>query len=50
MLNYISERNLVLGGSIYINARNESVCDHSIRTFNKILIENNPNLFGNLSE
>ena len=46
MLNYISERNLLEGGSIYINARNFVLCERFIRHFNKELTTENPNLFG----
>ena len=50
MLNYISARNLLVGGSIYINVRNFSVCDRFIRHFNKELVQQNPNLFGNFDD
>ena len=35
MLNYIQDRSLFDGGSIYINARNYSMCERFIRHFNK---------------
>lgn len=46
MLDYISERGLLKGGSIYFNARNISMCELFIRNFNQVLISENPTLFG----
>ena len=34
MLDYISERGLLKGGSIYFNARNITMCELFIRNFN----------------
>ena len=46
MLDYISERGLLKGGSIYFNARNISMCEVFVRNFNQVLISENPTLFG----
>lgn len=46
MLDYISERGLLKGGSIYFNARNMAMCEMFIRNFNQVLISENPSLFG----
>ena len=46
MLDYIAERGLLKGGSIYFNARNISMCEIFIRNFNQVLISENPTLFG----
>ena len=46
ILDYISERTLLKGGSIYFNARNISMCESFIRNFNQVLISENPTLFG----
>lgn len=50
ILAYISERDLLKGGSIYFNARNISMCELFIRNFNQVLISENPILFGNTRE
>ena len=50
VLEYIDERHLLKGGSIYINARNISSCEIFIRNFNQILISENPIIFGNARE
>mmetsp|Transcript_2975 Transcript_2975/g.4048 ORF Transcript_2975/g.4048 Transcript_2975/m.4048 type:complete len:97 (+) Transcript_2975:320-610(+) len=42
MLGYISERNLLPGGSIYFNARNFAICERFIRNFNVELVRENP--------
>ena len=34
MLDYISERSLLKGGSIYFNARNISICEVFVKNFN----------------
>lgn len=46
ILDYISQRGLLKGGSIYFNARNISICEIFIRNFNQVLISENPQLFG----
>ena len=46
VLDYIAERSLLKGGSIYFNARNISICERFIRDFNHVLISENPTLFG----
>ena len=46
VLDYISERGLLKGGSIYFNARNINMCEMFIRNFNQVLISENPTLFG----
>ena len=46
ILQYIAERSLLKGGSIYFNARNISLCEHFIHNFNQVLISENPTLFG----
>lgn len=46
MLDYMAERTLLKGGSIYFNARNITMCEIFIRNFNEVLISENPNLFG----
>ena len=46
ILDYISERSLLKGGSIYFNARNIQICELFIRNFNQVLISENPTLFG----
>ena len=46
VLEYISERGLLKGGSIYFNARNISMCELFIRNFNQVLISENSTLFG----
>ena len=46
ILDYISERSLLKGGSIYFNARNIQMCESFIRNFNQVLISENPTLFG----
>ena len=46
ILDYISERSLLKGGSIYFNARNISMCELFIRNLNQVLISDNPTLFG----
>ena len=45
VLDYISERGLLKGGSIYFNARNISLVELFIRNFNQVLISENPKLF-----
>lgn len=50
ILDYISERRLLRGGSIYFNARNISICEVFIRNFNQVLISENPTLFGIMKE
>ena len=45
-LDYISERSLLKGGSIYINARGITDCEVFLRNFNTNLISDNPILFG----
>ncbi len=46
ILDYISERGLLKGGSIYFNARNISICEIFIQTFNHNLLAEYPTLFG----
>lgn len=46
VLDYIAERGLLKGGSIYFNARNITMCEIFIRNFNQVLISENPSLFG----
>jgi ABC-type dipeptide/oligopeptide/nickel transport system ATPase component len=46
MLDYIADRGLLKGGSIYFNARNISMCELFIRNFNQVLLSENPTLFG----
>ena len=50
MLDYIADRGLLKGGSIYFNARNISMCELFIRNFNQVLLAENPTLFGNAKE
>ena len=45
-MHYISERNLIKGGIIYINARNITVSEQFLKKFNDTLIADNPVLFG----
>ena len=46
ILDYVSERGLLKGGSIYFNARNISMCEPFIHNFNQVLLSENPTLFG----
>ena len=46
-LDYISERSLLKGGSIFINARGITDCEVFLRNFNQLMISENPILFGN---
>ena len=46
-IDYISERSLLKGGSIFINARNVTVSEQFMKKFNQMLIAENPILFGN---
>ena len=46
VLDYISERGLLKGGSIYFNARNITMCEVFIQNINQVLISENPTLFG----
>ena len=46
MLEYISERALLRGGSIYFNARNIQMTEVFIRNFGQIMISENPIMFG----
>ena len=50
MLNYISERNLFSGGTIYINARNHTMYLRFTHYLNKELITENPKLFSHLKD
>ena len=49
-IDYISERSLLKGGSIFINARNVTVSEQFMKKFNQQLISENPILFGNAKE
>ena len=49
-IDYISERSLLKGGSIYVNARNITVSEQFMKKFNQMLIAENPVLFGNAKE
>ena len=46
-LDYISERKLLKGGSIFINMSNIKCPEEFVRRFNQTLITENPALFGN---
>ena len=50
ILHYIDERTLLKGGSIYVNARNITLCETFLRSFNTNLIIENPVLFSNATD
>ena len=49
-LHFIAERELFKGGSIFMNARNITVCEVFLRDFISMLITENPILFGNAKD
>ena len=50
ILEFIEERGLLKGGSIYFNARNISICEQLIRNLNQAILQENLNIFPKNSE
>ena len=49
-LHFIADRELLKGGSIFVNARNLTVCEVFLREFVNKLIEENSTLFGHAND